>query len=221
MLNPYYESCQNKTELEHYGVLGMKWGIRRYQNADGTLTAAGKKRYAGATQEQIETSERRKAKVVKAAKVAATTAAKTAAIAFASGIGGYVGSTLAAQSVKVAVSAGTKAIESISKSDGNNIMETAVETALDTDNPFNVTKSDVKQMIENFGEDKAVEAVISGYIPDRLCMETLWETSDLPRNTYAEPGMPDSIAKQIFFEEFQAAIDTERKYRGVSMTDQW
>ncbi len=30
--------------LMHYGVKGMKWGVRRYQNADGTLTAKGKKR---------------------------------------------------------------------------------------------------------------------------------------------------------------------------------
>ena len=32
-------------ELQHAGIKGMKWGIRRYQNKDGTLTPAGKKRY--------------------------------------------------------------------------------------------------------------------------------------------------------------------------------
>lgn len=35
---------ENK-ELQHHGIPGMKWGIRRYQNKDGSLTAAGKKRY--------------------------------------------------------------------------------------------------------------------------------------------------------------------------------
>lgn len=34
------------TYLKHYGVKGMKWGVRRYQNPDGTYTKAGKERNA-------------------------------------------------------------------------------------------------------------------------------------------------------------------------------
>lgn len=35
----------NNNELKHHGIIGQKWGIRRFQNSDGTLTAEGRRRY--------------------------------------------------------------------------------------------------------------------------------------------------------------------------------
>lgn len=40
-----YRITRDDAYLEHHGILGQKWGIRRYQNKDGTWTNAGKKRY--------------------------------------------------------------------------------------------------------------------------------------------------------------------------------
>ena len=38
-------TCTRQGELYHYGIKGQKWGVRRFQNKDGSLTPAGKKRY--------------------------------------------------------------------------------------------------------------------------------------------------------------------------------
>ena len=45
-------------ELYHWGVKGMKWGVRRYQNKDGSLTNAGRKRYTDNSGDGAKTEKR-------------------------------------------------------------------------------------------------------------------------------------------------------------------
>ena len=66
-------------ELQHFGIKGMKWGVRRYQNKDGSLTPAGKKRYDESDEEREKKEKSKKTKAKVATAVVATAAVATTA----------------------------------------------------------------------------------------------------------------------------------------------
>ena len=67
----------NGNALYHHGIKGQKWGVRRFQNKDGSLTPAGKERYGD--DERVESPEERKKRIAR--NVAIGASAATVAIA--------------------------------------------------------------------------------------------------------------------------------------------
>ena len=75
-----YYYISNGDVLYHHGIKGQKWGVRRFQNKDGSLTPAGKERYDDdGDKERVESPEERKKRIAR--NVAIGAAAATAAIA--------------------------------------------------------------------------------------------------------------------------------------------
>ena len=141
----------NSGELYHHGVLGQKWGVRRYQNKDGSLTAAGRHR-KGDSNNDAEQRERN----VKLAKRVAAAAIMTATVA--------AGTVYAAKHPEKIASVINK-VKDIKVKDlsqqaiekGKNYVKTAIKEA------STGVKEGVKESIKE-APKKATKAIITGAV---------------------------------------------------------
>lgn len=64
----YFDDAIEKKEeyLEHHGIRGQKWGIRRFQNADGSLTAQGRSRYGDKVEKKLQSATKWENKAINA-----------------------------------------------------------------------------------------------------------------------------------------------------------
>lgn len=173
-----------KDILMHYGILGMKWGVRRFQNADGSLTAAGKKRYDDDTPEQKGKPEAGK-----------SVDSKKVAVGVAAGAAVVTGAVLTAYLVK---KYGGKSIGEIS--DTVDIGKAALEKVLDTSPALSVPVSQIpkpnvepKQIVEKAikSAPSAVASIaqspVSRSIPQAYSFESLMgQNQDLLEKMYAQ-----------------------------------
>lgn len=60
-----YYGVYHSPYISHHGILGMKWGVRRYQNKDGSLTEAGKKRRANKLYKTLNERDQKEVEKVK------------------------------------------------------------------------------------------------------------------------------------------------------------
>ena len=84
-------------DLQHHGIKGQKWGVRRFQKKDGSLTPAGKERY-----DDDVVEPKKKSKTVRVAKAFVKTFARDTVTGFASTVLINKGQEGAAKMVSIA-----------------------------------------------------------------------------------------------------------------------
>ena len=135
-------------ELYHWGIKGQKWGVRRYQNNDGSLTPAGQKRY-NKSEKSDNKSDSRKKKI-------AIAAASTLTIAAAASL--YGSNPSIRKAVNSTLSKAGKTSLSALKSGGKKTIELGKRY---TKEALNSAKEGVKEGIKE-APKKAAKAIVIG-----------------------------------------------------------
>lgn len=161
-------------ELQHHGVLGQKWGVRRYQNKDGSLTSAGRKHYADdSTPQKVQNGEKKSGNGKKIAAGATVVAGTVLTAYLLKKYGGKSVSELSAQA-----QTGKAAIESVVKT--ASITQTAVHTT-----PIQITPIKTIPIHQvSLNQVKAAPKISNNYNFETL----MRQNSDLLKKMYAELG---------------------------------
>lgn len=148
-VNEYYD------ELYHHGIKGQKWGVRRFQNKDGTLTPAGKDRYYTDTSSDTSDAEARKRKIAKRVAIGATAVAATLAIA--GGVYVYKKNSYLSSIDTKSIKMGKYAVDEMNKDTiipkGSTIFRTSTHKTLRGDLTYaSLTRDDKNRYITRMGK---------------------------------------------------------------------
>ena len=166
-----------ESELSHYGIKGMKWGVRRFQNGDGSLTSAGRKRYA-----DDDTSERRKS----VAKKVAVGAAAVAGVALTAYLVKRHGARKAAE-IAAKADVGKAAVEKMIES--SSVMSTPVSQLRASSSSIHPSVEAGKRIAEEAAKTISATSrpVSAVQIPSSYDFSTLMrQNDDLLKKMYAD-----------------------------------
>lgn len=151
----------SEDELYHHGIKGMKWGVRRYQNKDGSLTSRGKKRY----NEESYTMTTKSGEQIKMVR----------------NYGGALAETLRKMSPKIAEKQDRTLNYDVVNSKGKKIGD--YQAYLASPEEFNVVWTDTKKKYRGRGYSSAVvkqgEAIAKKYGRTKITAELVGNSPDI------------------------------------------
>lgn len=132
-------------ELYHHGIKGMKWGVRRYQNKDGSLTPAGRKRLAEGLKSGLD-KDLRKAKTADEAKAAVKK--------YRQNVSDAVNKVITNEDKKVVLDARRKAVNALQKLEDSEFAAIDLEELSD-DYAFQYYNKRLKEAPEQYTTEEA------------------------------------------------------------------